>query len=105
VTLADLTLPLAYEESRTLAIVYPYEIAAALYQLQAEYGDPRHVHHGVQLTDGRYCLCGDILSEVGPGGLLEGLFSHITPEMMAAVDVIPWAEAAALMPPVEPEPL
>jgi hypothetical protein len=105
VTLADLTLPLAYEESRTLAIVYPYEIAAALYQLQTEYGDPRHVHNGVQLTDGRYCLCGDILSEVGPGGLLEGLFSHITPEMMAAVDVIPWAQAAALMPTVEPEPL
>ena len=103
-TLADLTLPLAYEESRTLAIVYPYEIAAALYQLQAEYGDPRHIHQGVQLTDGRYCLCGDILSEVGPGGLLEGLFSHVTPEMMAAVDVIPWAEAADLMPPVEADP-
>ena len=103
-TLADLTLPLAYAESRTLAIVYPYEIAAALYQLQAEYGDPRHVHQGVQLTDGRYCLCGDILSEVGPGGLLEGLFSRITPEMMAAVDVISWHEAAALMPPVEADP-
>ena len=103
-TLDQLTLPLAYAESRTLAIVYPYEIAAALYRLQTEYGDPRHVHHGVQLTDGRYCLCGDILSEVGPGGLLEGLFSHITPEMMAAVDVIPWDEATALMPPVEADP-
>jgi len=103
VTLADLTLPLAYEDARTLAIVYPYEIAAALYQLQAEFGDPRHVHHGVQLTDGRYCLCGDILSEVGSGGLLEGLFAHVTPEMMAAVEVIPWDDAVALMPAPEPE--
>jgi hypothetical protein len=99
VTLDQLPLPLAYEDSRTLALVYPYEIALALYQLQTEHGDPRHVHHGVQLTDGRYCLCGDILSEVGSGGLLEGLFAHVTPEIMSAVDVIPWADAVALLPP------
>lgn len=98
-TLDQLPLPLAYEDSRTLALVYPYEIALALYQLQTEHGDPRHVHQGVQLADGRYCLCGDILSEVGPGGLLEGLFSHVTPEIMSAVDVIPWADAVALLPP------
>ncbi len=98
-TLDQLPLPLAYEDSRTLALVYPYEIALALYQLQTEHGDPRHVHHGVQLTDGRYCLCGDILSEVGSGGLLEGLFAHVTPEIMSAVDVIPWADAVALLPP------
>jgi hypothetical protein len=99
VTLDQLPLPISYEDSRTLALVYPYEIALMLYQLQAEHGDPRHVHHGVQLTDGRYCLCGDILSEVGEGGLLHGLFSHVTPEMMEAVEVIPWADAVALMPP------
>jgi hypothetical protein len=99
VTLDQIPLPLAYEDSRTLALVYPYEIALALYQLQTEHGDPRHVHQGVQLTDGRYCLCGDILSEVGPGGLLEGLFAHVTPEIMSAVDVIPWADAVALLPP------
>ena len=104
-TLDQLPLPLSYEVSRTVALVYPYEIALALYQLQTEYGDPRHVHQGVQLTDGRYCLCGDILSEVGEGGLVAGLFAHVSPEMMAAVEVIPWAEAADLMPPVEADPL
>ena len=98
-TLDQIPLPLSYEDSRTIALVYPYEIALALYQLQTEYGDPRHVHQGVQLINGSYCLCGDILSEVGEGGLLHGLFSHVTPEMMAAVEVIPWADAVALMPP------
>lgn len=98
-TLDQLALPLEYAESKTLALVYPYEIALALYQLQTQYGDPRHIHYGVQLTDGRYCLCGDILSEVGEGGLLAGLFAHVTTEMMAAVEVIPWADAVALMPP------
>ena len=103
-TLDQLPLPLPYEDSRTVALVYPYEIALALYQLQTEYGDQRHVHQGVQLTDGRYCLCGDILSEVGEGGLLAGLFAHVTPEMMAAVEVIAWDDAVALMPPTQPEP-
>jgi hypothetical protein len=79
--------------------VYPYEIALALYQLQTEYGDPRHIHYGVHLTDGRYCLCGDILSEVGESGLLHGLFSRVTPEMMAGVEVIQWEDAVAMMPP------
>lgn len=104
-TLDQLQLPLSYEDSRTLALVYPYEIALALYQLQTEYGDPRHVHRGVQLINGLYCLCGDILSEVGPGGLLEGLFAHVTSEMMAAVEVIPWADALSLMPPAEADAL
>lgn len=98
-TLDQITLPLEYAESKALALVYPYEIALALYQLQTEYGDPRHVHQGVRLTDGRYCLCGDILSEVGEGGLLHGLFSRVTPEMMATVEVIQWEDAVALMPP------
>lgn len=102
-TLDQLPLPLPYEDSRTVALVYPYEIALALYQLQTEYGDPRHVHQGVQLTDGRYCLCGDILSEVGEGGLLAGLFAQVTPEVMAAVEVIPWDDAVALMPPAAVE--
>lgn len=98
-TLDQITLPLEYAESKALALVYPYEIALALYQLQTQHGDPRHIHYGVQLTDGRYCLCGDILSEVGEGGLLHGLFSRVTPEMMAAVELIAWDDAVALMPP------
>lgn len=97
-TLADLTLPMPWAECKDLALVYPYEIAVALYQVQAEHGDPRHVPIGRQLTDGRWMLNGDTLSEVGPGGILAGAFQHVTPEMMSAVDVVPLAEALALLP-------
>jgi hypothetical protein len=97
-TLADLTLPVPWAECKDLALVYPYEIAVALYQVQAEHGDPRHVPIGRQLTDNRWMLNGDTLSEVGEGGILAGAFAHVTPEMMAAVDVVPLAEALALLP-------
>jgi len=44
-------------------------------------------------------LCGDVLSEVGDGGILAGAAQYITPEMMAAVEVVPLADALALLPP------
>jgi len=101
-TLDELELPMAWEDCKDLALVYPYEIAVALYQVQAEHGDPRHVPAGRELTDGRWMLRGAMLSEVGPGGILAGAFGYITPELMAAVEVVPLADALALLPP-EPE--
>jgi len=103
-TLAELTLPLPWADCKGLALVYSYDLAVALYQVQAEHGDPRHVPIGRQMTDGRWMLNGDILSEVGKGGILEQAFRHVTPEMMAAVKVIPLSDAVALLPadPVEP---
>jgi hypothetical protein len=101
-TLAELTPPVPYADCKDLAMVYPYEVAVALYYVQAEHGDPRHVPAGRQLTDGRWMLRGDVLSEVGPGGLLCGAFRHITPEMMANVEVVPLADAAALLPSESP---
>jgi hypothetical protein len=97
-TLAELTLPVTYADCKDLALVYPYEVAVALYQVQVEHGDPRHVPVGRQLTDGRWLMLGEVLSEVGPGALLHGAFHYITPEMMANVEVVPIAEAAALLP-------
>ena len=101
-TLADLTLPMPYTECKDLALVYSYEVAVTLYQVQEEHGDPRHVPAGRQLADGRWMLCGDILSEVGEGGILAGGFAYITPEMMEQIEVIPLADAIALIPPQEP---
>ena len=96
-TLAELTLPMPYADCRDLALVYPYEVAVSLYSVQEEHGDPRHVPAGRQLTDGRWMLCGDVLSEVGEGGILAGAFAYITPEMMAQVEVMPWGEAVSLL--------
>jgi hypothetical protein len=101
-TLAELTLPVTYADCKDLALVYPYEVAVALYQVQVEHGDPRHVPVGRQLTDGRWLMLGEVLSEVGPGGLLCGACLHITPEMMANVKVVPLADAVALLPTESP---
>ena len=97
-TLDELDLPMAWADCKDLALVYRYEIAVALYQVQAEHGDPRHVPVGRELTDSRWMLCGDVLSEVGPGGILAGAFGYITPELMAAVEVVPLADALSLVP-------
>jgi hypothetical protein len=99
--LSDLTLPMTYEDAKQLALVYPYDVAVALYGVQEQHGDPRHVPAGRELTDGRWMLCGDVLSEVGPGGILARAFAYITPQMMAQVEVIPMSWAADLLPPSE----
>ena len=96
--LSELTLPVPLAECKDLALVYPYEVAVALYQVQVEHGDTRHVPTGFPLTDGRWMMYGHILSEVGPGGILHGAFDYVTPEMMATVEIVPLADAVALLP-------
>lgn len=106
-TLADLTLPMGWGECKDLALVYPYTVAVLLYADQQTHGDPRHVAAGRELTDGRWMLCGDVLSEVGPGGILawitaqppEGEEPVITPEVLAQIEVVPLGEVVALLPP------
>jgi hypothetical protein len=101
--LSDLTLPMPYAECRDLALVYPYEVAVALYGVQEEHGDPRHVPVGLPLTDGRWMMCGDVLSEVGEGGILAQAFAYMTPEIMAQVEVVPMSEVAGLVVTPAPE--
>lgn len=103
-TLDQLTLPMPWDDCKSLALVYPYSVAVMLYTDQQAHGDPRHVAAGRELTDGRWMLCGDVLSEVGEGGILHWAFEYITPEMMHDVQVIPLADAVALLPPDPPGP-
>jgi len=96
--LSDLALPLPYADCKDLALVYSYEVAVTLYGVQEEHGDPRHVPAGRQLADGRWMLCGDVLSEVGEGGILAQAFAFMTPEIMAQVEVLPMSYIADLIP-------
>ena len=101
-TLADLTLPLPYDDCKDLALVYDYATAAEWYAIQEEHGDPRHVAGGQQLTDGRWMMGGHLLSELHEGGILAWALPHLTPEWMANVEIIPLAEALALLPVTPP---
>jgi len=98
-TLADLALPLPYAECKDLAIVYPYAVAVALYGLQQEHGDWRHVCYGRQRTDGTWMIDGEVLAMVGDGQPYEWIRQYMTPEIMSQVEVIPLSEAVALLPP------
>ncbi len=99
-TLADLTLPISLADARGLALVFTPQLAGRLAQLHAQYGSPNCVPMPRVLTDGRLMLCADILTEVMPGGLLHAMWIHADQAtLLASVEVIPWADAVALLPP------
>ena len=102
--LRDLPLPISDADARGLALVFAPALAARLGQLHAAYGSANCVPVPFPLTDGRLMLCADVLTEVSPGGLLAALWAHADQAVLgAAVEVIPWDAAVAMMP--EPEPM
>ena len=98
-TLADITLPISYADAKQYAIVFSTQLAGRLAELHALHGNPNCVPMPRVLTDGRLMLCADVLTEVGPGGLLHGMWEAADKAMLLpAVEVIPWSEAVALLP-------
>jgi hypothetical protein len=98
-TLADLTLPISDAEGKALALVFSPALASRLAELHAEHGSPNCVPMPRQLIDGRLMLCGDVLTEVMPGGLLHGMWAAADQSvLLPSVEVIPWADALALLP-------
>jgi hypothetical protein len=99
-TLSDLTLPISYADAKKLALVFTPQLAQRLAELHAEHGTTNCVPMPRVLTDGRLMLCGDVLTEVGPGGLLHAMWAAADQAvLLASVEVIPWADAVALLPP------
>jgi hypothetical protein len=104
-TLGDLTLPISYNDARQYALVFDVTLAQRLGEIHAEHGSQKCVPVPRVLTDGRLMLSADVLTEVGPGGLLEGMWAAADKTVLAqAVEVMTWADAVALLPadPVEP---
>ena len=98
-TLADIIdQPLTYETAKDLALVFSPELAAQLADIQSQYGNPKHVASPIDLTDGRKMLCADLLTEVGPGGMYATGFGFLPTELFPFVEVIPMADAIALLP-------
>jgi hypothetical protein len=98
-TLADIiTQPVTYSTAKDLALVFSPNLAAQLAAVQAEHGNPRHVASPVDLVDGRKMLWADLLTEIGPGGLYAQGFAHLPAELFAQVQILPMADAIALIP-------
>ena len=103
-TLSDITLPVSYEWGVAHALVFDVALAQRLAEVQGQHGDPRHVPSPRRLTDGRFMLTADILTECVPGGLVYGGFSQLDAGRFDEIDVVPLAEALALLP-AEPSPV
>ena len=97
-TLSEITLPVTYEWGAAHALVFDASLARRLAEVQAEHGDPRHVPAARSLTDGRFMLTADILTECLPGGLVYGGFSQLDAGRFDEIEVLPLADALALLP-------
>lgn len=103
-TLGDLTLPLPIETARGYALVFTTQLAGRLAELHSQYGSTNCVPVPRVMADGRLMLSADLLTEVEPGGLLHAMWEAADKEVLnAAVEVLPWAEAVAMLPP-DPSP-
>lgn len=99
-TLGDLTLPISYADARGYALVFTPQLAARLAELHGLHGSPNCVPMPRTLTDGRLMLSADVLTEIQPGGLLHAMWEAADKAVLgASVQVLPWAEAVALLPP------
>jgi hypothetical protein len=99
-TLGDLALPISYADARQYALVFTPQLAARLAELHALHGSKKCRPVPRTLTDGRLMLSADVLTEIGPGGLLEAMWNAADKAVLnASVEVLPWADAVALLPP------
>lgn len=98
-TLADLPLPISYEDAKQYALVFTPALAARLAELHTIHGSPVCVPVPRVMTDGRLMLCADLLTEVGPGGLLHAMWKAADQAvLLSSVEVLPWESAIALLP-------
>lgn len=73
---------------RAVALVFDAELRDRLIAVQEEHGDPRHVPSPVATNDGRWFLCGDILTECVEGGIVWGGFSHLDSARFDEIEVV-----------------
>lgn len=105
-TLGDLTLPISYDEARGYALVFTPQLAGRLAELHGLHGSNKCRPVPRVLTDGRLMLSADVLTEIEPGGLLHAMWEAADKAVLGqAVEVIPWADAVALLPPDPPLPV
>jgi hypothetical protein len=99
-TLADVTFPVSYEWGRAHALVFSLPLARRLAELHAEHGRPDCRATPVRTADGRFLLTADILTAIEPDGYLNQMWiaaDHAA--LLPSVDVLPIADAVALLPP------
>lgn len=104
-TLADLLAnPVPPSSLAGLALIFDADLRERLVSVQSEHGNPRFTAYPAELSDGRFMHQASILAECQPGGLYWAGFSRLDWERFSEIDVVPYAEAVALLP-AQPSPL
>jgi hypothetical protein len=101
-TLADITLPVGVEWARGHALLFTAALAQRIAEVQEEVGDTRYRLEPRLLTDGRYFVGADLLTECVPDGFLYPAFSLLDASRFDEIEVVPMADALALLPPDPP---
>jgi hypothetical protein len=96
---------LSLADLQAKALVFGDTTLTALQDAQALRPGAQHRAQPVQLTDGRWMLSADLLSEVGVGGLYHDGFELLPSALFPSVEVLPWDDAIALLPPPPEMPL
>jgi hypothetical protein len=87
----------SYEELKSLALILNSNLKNILEATQETFAS-KHKASPVELTDGRFMLCADLLTEIAPGGLYAQGFGLLDTDLFAQVEVISMEEASALLP-------
>ena len=96
-TLADVDMPVSLAWAQGKFLAFSQQLCQRLVNVQAWYGDPRNVPFPRPLTDGRWILSADVLTECIPGGLVYGGFSRLDPAGFVGIEVLTKEEVLPLM--------
>ena len=92
----------SYEELKGLALVFNSSLKDILEATQETF-QSKHKASPVELTDGSFMLCADLLTEIGDKGLYKQGFGLLDQDLFPQVSVISMEEASALLPQPEEE--
>jgi hypothetical protein len=87
----------SYEELKDLALVFNDSLKNILEATQETFNS-QHKASPVELTDGRFMLCADLLTEIQSGGLYSQGFGLLDTDLFSQVEVISMEEAKTLLP-------
>jgi hypothetical protein len=87
----------SYSELKGLALVFNSSLKDILEATQETFAS-RHKASPVELTNGSFMLCADLLTEIGDKGLYKQGFGLLDADLFAQVQIITMEEASALLP-------
>ena len=91
------------ENLKEYGLVFSEPTKLLLDEAQNSLPNRQHQVQPIQLTNGDWLLCADILSEIGESGIYRQWFLALPQEHFNEVEIVNWNETVALLPTPENE--